>query len=121
MNDICRSNLDDYLCHYGILGMKWGRRKDRSKRHTINKKNVINSAIVGSLVGGSRVATLARLGRASKRSTGYNPYHSHEARLNAVKHIGALAVTAGLATYGTLAVSDAIERRNKRKGREKHE
>lgn len=121
MNDICRAIAEESLCHYGILVMKWGRRKDRNKRHTINKKNAINSAVVGGLVGGSRVATLMRLGLASKRSTGHNPYSSHEARLTAVKHIGALAVTAGLATYGTLAVSDAIERRNKQKEREKYE
>lgn len=31
---------EDYLCHYGVLGMKWGRRKQRPKSSTISSRRV---------------------------------------------------------------------------------
>ena len=35
---------EDYLCHHGVKGMKWGIRKDRYKSSTISNKRKTNSS-----------------------------------------------------------------------------
>lgn len=105
---------DIYLQHHGILGMKWGRRKDRTKQAK-NRKNLRNAAVAGGVVAAGRTASLLRMGRAVQKKYGHNPYHNHDSRIRAAKHVGALAVMTGLALYGTLTVSDAIDERKEDK------
>lgn len=38
-------NQEDYLCHHGIKGMKWGRRKDRSNHSGSSKKEAKKSTM----------------------------------------------------------------------------
>ena len=44
---------DDYLEHYGVMGMKWGVRKDRERVGTRAKKTV-SKAVAGSVKAGGR-------------------------------------------------------------------
>ena len=51
------------------------------------------------------------MGMDVKKKYGHNPYSNRDSRVRAAKHLGALAVSAGLIVYGTLQLSDLHDRR----------
>lgn len=55
---------DNYLCHHGVKGMKWGRRKQRSKSKVVKKTNKSKEA-KQKILTDSRKAVLKDLGKAA--------------------------------------------------------
>ena len=42
-------NYDDFLKHFGIPGMHWGRRSDKSKKSKPSHTHVVNHSVSGTV------------------------------------------------------------------------
>lgn len=84
---------EDYLCHHGVLGMKWGRRKQRPKssgvkraKKSSNKSNAKKQKILTD----SRKQTIKKVAKTTAKVT------------------GAVAATALLGSIGSMAYSELL-------------
>jgi len=91
------SDLNDILQHYGVLGMKWGRRKNRRTSSDYKKTLPLRKKSASEL-SNEELTTLNKRLNLEKQYSSLNPSRAKRGQAavkNVMAGIGAVAATAG--------------------------